>query len=112
MKTFPVKVTLPQMNAIITLSKKQYNEETHNIYNIDKAKTYHTKENRYTDEHYYNKAQTINNNVTNNTRKQKTLPLILNMYSTLKRYVYPKNYISNNYNSQIAYVENSLYKKV
>ena len=36
------------------ITKKQYNEETHNIYNIDKTKTYHIKHNRYTDEHYYN----------------------------------------------------------
>ena len=33
------------------ITTKQYNEETHNIYNIDKTKTYHIKNNRYTDEH-------------------------------------------------------------
>ena len=37
------------------ITKIQYNEETHNIYNTDKTKTYNIKENRYTDEHYYNK---------------------------------------------------------
>ena len=39
----------------ITLKKKQYNEETPNIYNIDKTKTYNIKNNRYTDELDYNK---------------------------------------------------------
>ena len=39
------------------MTKKRYNEETHNIYNADKTKTYNIKNNRYTDEHYYNKPQ-------------------------------------------------------
>ena len=38
------------------ITKKQYNEEAHNIYNVDQTKTYHIKNNRYTDEQYYNKA--------------------------------------------------------
>ena len=38
----------------ITL-KKQYIEETNNIYNVGKSKSYNIKNNRYTDEHYYNK---------------------------------------------------------
>ena len=37
------------------ITKKQHNEETHNIYNITKTKTYNIKNNKYTDEHYYNK---------------------------------------------------------
>ena len=52
------------------ITKKQYNEETHNTYSIDKTKTCHIKNNRYTDEQYYNKAQTINNNITNNMRNK------------------------------------------
>ena len=51
------------------ITKKQYNEETHNIYSTDNTKTY-TINNIYiyiyTDEHYYNKAQHVNNNITNN----------------------------------------------
>ena len=35
--------------------KKQFNEETHNIYNVDNSKSYNIKNNRYTDEHYHNK---------------------------------------------------------
>ena len=37
------------------ITKKHYNEETHNTYNIDKSKSYNINNNRYTDEHYYNK---------------------------------------------------------
>ena len=49
------------MNTIIAVSKKQYNEETHNVYNTDKHKTYIIKNNRYTDEHYYSKTQNVKN---------------------------------------------------
>ena len=58
------------MNTIATLPK-DYNEETHNIHNIDKTKTYHIKRNGYTDEHYYNKTQTIDNSITNNISKKR-----------------------------------------
>ena len=58
------------MNTIITLLKKQYNEETHNIYNTDITKTYNIKDNRYTYEHYYNKTQNINNSIRNNISKK------------------------------------------
>ena len=37
------------------ITKKQYNEETNNIYNIDKSKTFNIKNNRYTEEQFYNK---------------------------------------------------------
>ena len=57
------------MNAIIALLKQRYNEETHNIYNTDKIKPYDINNNIYTDEHYYNKAQNVNNNITNNISK-------------------------------------------
>ena len=36
--------------SVSFITKKQYNEETHSIYNIDKTKTYNIKNNRYTDE--------------------------------------------------------------
>ena len=62
------------------ITKKQYNEETHNIYKTDKTKTYNIKDNRYTGEHYYNKTQHINNNGNTNNISQETLHLIMNMY--------------------------------
>ena len=37
------------------ITKKQYNEETHNIYNIDKSKTFNIKNNRFLNEQYFNK---------------------------------------------------------
>ena len=37
----------------------------HNIYNIDNNKSYNIKNHRSTDEHYYNKKQSITNNLTN-----------------------------------------------
>ena len=52
------------------ITKKQYNEETHNIYNIDKTKTCDIKNNMYTDAHYYNKTQNIHNNITKNISKK------------------------------------------
>ena len=55
------------------ITKKQYNEDIHNIYNIDKSKTYNIKNNRYTDEHYYNKKQFITNNLTNFITKKNTI---------------------------------------
>ena len=55
-------------------TKKQYYEETHNIYNIYiyiyiyiyKTKTYNIQIKIYTYEHYYNKAHIVNNDITNN----------------------------------------------
>ena len=61
------------------ITKKTYNEETHNIYNTDKPKSYNIKNNRYTDGHHYNKTQNVNNNVTNSTSKT-TLYRIMNMH--------------------------------
>ena len=59
------------MNTITT-SLKQYNEETNNIYNIDKHKTFNIKNHIYTDDHYYNKKQSINNSIMNNKTKKDT----------------------------------------
>ena len=47
----------PAINEHHNITETQYNEETHHIYNIDQTKTYNFKNNRYTDEHYYNKKQ-------------------------------------------------------
>ena len=48
MNKFLAKVKKPLTNTITTY------EEAHNIYNIDKTKTYNVKNHRYTNEHYYN----------------------------------------------------------
>ena len=52
------------------VTKKQYTEETHNIYNIDKSRSYNIKHNSYTDEHHYRKKQNINNSTINNITKK------------------------------------------
>ena len=89
-------------------TKKQYNEETHNIYNTDNTITYNIKNNGYTGEHYHNKQQTSNNNITNSVSKQHYL--VMNMYFLFKDYS-SNNYVSNNCNYQVAYVELNLYKR-
>ena len=48
------------------ITKKHFNEDIQNIYNIDKSKTFNIKHHRYTDDYYYNKKQFINNNIINN----------------------------------------------
>ena len=40
------------------ITKKQYNEEANNIYNIDKSKPFNIKGNRFLDEQYFHKKQT------------------------------------------------------
>ena len=40
------------------ITKKQYNEETNNIYNRDKSKTFNIKNNRSLNEQYFHKNQT------------------------------------------------------
>ena len=35
------------------ITKTQYNEETHNIYNIDKSKTFNIKNNRFLNGQYF-----------------------------------------------------------
>ena len=92
------------------ITKKQYNEETHNMYNVDKSKSFNIKNNRYTDEHYYNKQQYINKSIINNKNKTNTINNTENILNVKKDYSY-KTYVSNNYKSQIAYVENNLYNK-
>ena len=55
------------------VTKKQYTEETHNIYNTDKSKSYNIKNHRYTDDHYYNEKQFITNNLTNYITKRNSI---------------------------------------
>ena len=40
------------------ITKKQYNEETNNIYNIDKSRAFNIKNNRFLNEQYFHKKQT------------------------------------------------------
>ena len=89
--------------------KQQYNEDIHNIYNVDISKTYNTKNNRFLTEQYFTKKQNVNDSVTNNITKN-TINNNGYVLNARKDYSY-KAYISNNYKSQIAYVENDLYKR-
>jgi hypothetical protein len=92
------------------ITKKQYNEETHNIYNIDKSKTFNIKNNRFLNEQYFNKKQYINNSITNNITKKNIINNNDNVLHIKKDYSY-KTYITNNHKSHIGYIENNLYKK-
>ena len=40
------------------ITKKQYNEETNNIYNIAKSKTFNIKNNRFLNEQHFHKNET------------------------------------------------------
>ena len=97
------------MNTITTLLK-QYSEYIHNIYNIDKSKSYNIRSHRYTDDHYYNKKQFITNSLTNYITKNNTINNTENIFN-VKTDFSTENSISNNYKSQIGYIENNLYKK-
>ena len=52
------------------ITKQQYNEETNNIYNIDKSKTFNIKNNRFLDEQHFHKKTNINNSIINNVTKK------------------------------------------
>ena len=56
------------MIITITLLKKQYNEETNIIYNIDKSKTFNTQNNIFLNEQYFHK-QNINNSIIHDITK-------------------------------------------
>ena len=92
------------------ITKKQYNEETNNIYNIDKIKTFNIKNNRFLNELYFHKKQNINNSIINNMTKKNNIHNTENVLNINKDYPY-KTYVANNYRSQIAYVENNLFKR-
>ena len=92
------------------ITKKQYNEDIQNIYNIDKSKSYNIKNNMFLNEQYFHKKQNINNSIINNITKKNIINNNDNVLNLKKDYSY-KTYITNNYKSQIAYVENNLYKK-
>ena len=89
---------------------KQYHEDIHNIYNIDKSKTFNINNHMFLNEQYFHKKQNINNSIINNITKKNIINNNDNVLNLKKDYSY-KTYITNNYKSQIAYVENNLYKK-
>ena len=64
------------------ITKKQYNEEIHDICNVDKNKIFNTQNKTFLTEQYFNKKQNANNSITNN--KTKTLSITLRMYLILK----------------------------
>ena len=92
------------------ITKKQYNEETNNIYNIDKSKTFNTKNDIFLTEQYLHKKQYINNSIINNITKKNIINNNDNVLNIKKDYSY-KTYITNNHKSHIGYIENNLYKK-
>ena len=98
------------MNTITTLLKKQYTDETHNIYNADKRKSYNTKNNKYTDEHYYNKKQLITSNLTNYITQRNSITNTENV-SNIKKDFSTTHYITNVFRSNHDYIENHLYKR-
>ena len=75
------------------LIKKQYNEETTNIYNIDKIKTFNIKSNKFLIEQYFYKKQSINNSTMNNITKKNTINNTENVLNVKKDYSY-KTYIN------------------
>ena len=94
------------------ITRKQYNQDftTHNLYKVDKRKTYNIKNHRYNDNHHYNKKQYITNNITNNISKQNNIVNSENILNIKKDYS-TKQYITNNFKFHSDYLENNLYKK-
>ena len=70
------------------ITKKQYNEETHNIYNIDKSKPFNIKNNMFLNEQYFHKKQNINNSIINGITKTKVINNNENVLSVKKDYAY------------------------
>ena len=52
------------------ITKKQNIEDIHNIYNIDKSKSYKINNHKFNDTHYYNKKQYIAQHLTNYISKK------------------------------------------
>ena len=52
------------------IAKKQYSEETNNIYNIDRSRTFNIKNNRLLNEQYFNKKPNVNNSIINRITKK------------------------------------------
>ena len=80
------------------------------FYNVDKSKPYNIKNNRYTDEHYYNKKQFIPNHLTNYITKINSITNIENVLN-MKKDFSTKQYITNAFRCNNGYIENDVYKK-
>ena len=52
------------------ITKKQYNEDIPDIYNIDKSKSHKINNHNFNDTHYHNKKQFVTNHLTNYITKQ------------------------------------------
>ena len=92
------------------ITKTQYNEETHNIYNIDKSRTFNIKGNRFLNEQYFHKKQNINNSIINEMTKNNIIHNKGNVFNATKDYS-NKTYVSNNYKSHVGYVGNNPYNE-
>ena len=90
-------------------TKKQYIDEANNIYNVDKSKSYNIKNNRYTDEHCYNKKQFITNNLTNYVTTNNSITNTESVFN-IKNFS-TKHYITNVFRSNNGYIEHNVYKK-
>ena len=91
------------------ITKRHCNEETNNIYNLDMSKTYNIKNNRFLNEQYFHKKQNTNNSIIHSITKKNIINNNENVLN-VKDYSH-KTYVGNSYKSQIAYVENNLYKR-
>ena len=96
------------MNTVTTF-KKQYNEATNNIHNLDKSKAFNIKSNILINEQCFHKKQNISTSIINTITKKNIINNNGDVFN-VKDYSC-KTYVSNNYNSQTAYVENNLYKR-
>ena len=81
------------------ITKKQYSEETNNIYTIDKSNTFNIKNNRFLNEQYFHQKRNINNSIIDNITKKNTINNTENTLNVKKDYSY-KTCITNNYKSR------------
>ena len=70
------------------ITKKQYDEETNNIYNIDRSKTFNIKKDRFLNGQYFHKKQNINNSIITNITKKNIINNNENALHDKKGYSY------------------------
>ena len=75
------------METVTTFIKKQYSEETHNIYNVGESTYYNIENHRCTYGHYYNKKQFITNNLTNYITKRNSINNTENVLNIKKTFL-------------------------
>ena len=92
------------------ITKKQYNEETNTIYNIDKSKTFNIKNNRFLNNQYFHKKQNINNSIINNTTKKNIIHNNENVLN-LKRIIRIRPISPTTINHRLLMLKTNLYKK-